>query len=519
MRKIVLVLVLLSLAVVVAVGSFRSRATDATPLDILKATYARKRAAPADHAKFEILQRPFTAPQEVTMACLSCHTERGHEVMASSHWNWSRQEYMPGRGIRTIGKKNVLNNFCIGVAGNLTGCDKCHAGFGYVDQAFDFTNASNIDCLACHDNSGTYERTGGGVPAPAVNLNLVAQKVGRPQRSNCGTCHFFGGGGNNVKHGDLEQAMFEPSRDLDVHMASDGANLQCVDCHRAPNHQMLGKVYSVSSMNRDRSTCEQCHGNAPHPDTLLNEHTVKVACQTCHIPAYARANATKMTWDWSTAGRLRDGKPYEEHDAQGNITYASIKGTFTWATNVTPEYIWFNGTATHYLLGDQVDADRPVPMNTLFGDHDDPDARIIPVKVHRAVQPYDPGTKLVYQPKLVGTVAGDGAYWKQFDWNEAAREGMKVAGLPYSGRHGFVPTEMTWPVNHQVAPKAQSLQCNQCHTRTNSRLAGVQGVYLPGRDRNSTVDALGALALWAVGLGVVVHGLARAVSTRTRRTA
>lgn len=38
-------------------------------------------------------------------------------------------------------------------------------------------------------------------------------------------------------------------------------------------------------------------------------------------------------------------------------------------------------------------------------------------------------------------------------------------------------------------------------------VAGVQGVYLPGRDRNSTVDTLGALALWAVGLGVVVHGL------------
>ena len=46
--------------------------------------------------------------------------------------------------------------------------------------------------------------------------------------------------------------MFDPTRDVDVHMASDGANMQCVDCHRAENHQMLGKVYSVSSMNRNR---------------------------------------------------------------------------------------------------------------------------------------------------------------------------------------------------------------------------------------------------------------------------
>ena len=64
-----------------------------------------------------------------------------------------------------------------------------------------------------------------------------------------------------------------------------------------------------------------------------------------------------MAWDWSTAGQLRDGKPYEEDDGQGNHTYMSIKGSFTWAKNVTPEYIWFNGTAAHYLLGETV---RPV---------------------------------------------------------------------------------------------------------------------------------------------------------------
>ena len=142
-------------------------------------------------------------------------------------------------------------------------------------------------------------------------------------------------------------------------MGTDGADLECVACHTARNHKLLGKMYSVSSMNQDRSSCEQCHGAAPHSDGLLNQHTVKVACQTCHIPVYAKVNETKLAWDWSTAGKLRDGQPYEIEDADGNPTYASIKGTFTWGKNVRPDYIWFNGTADHYLLGDPVQPGGP----------------------------------------------------------------------------------------------------------------------------------------------------------------
>ncbi|WP_227842163.1 hypothetical protein [Vreelandella zhuhanensis] len=32
----------------------------------------------------------------------------------------------------------------------------------------------------------------------------------------------------------------------------------------------------------------------------LNEHTRALACQTCHIPTFARGGVpTKMGWDWS----------------------------------------------------------------------------------------------------------------------------------------------------------------------------------------------------------------------------
>ncbi len=516
MRKTILVLLLLGLAATVMVGTFRRQAASVSPLNRLKATRAARHVPAADHSKLVALKRTFNSPREVTETCLSCHTERGGEVMASSHWNWKRREYVPGRGIRAIGKANVLNNFCIGVSSNLEGCDSCHAGYGYVDKAFDFSDPGNIDCLACHDNSGTYAKGRAGLPKPGVDLTQVAQHVGRPQRTNCGTCHFFGGGGNNVKHGDLEQAQFDPGRDVDVHMASDGPDMSCVDCHEATNHRMLGKSYSVSSMNRDRVACEKCHGDNPHEMSVLNEHTLKVACQTCHVPSYAKAAATKMTWDWSTAGTLKDGQPYEEHDANGNITYASIKGTFTWATNVTPEYRWFNGTASHYLLGEQIDPARPVAINTLYGSYADRAAKITPVKVHRAVQLYDPGTRVLIQPKLWAPAQGEGGFWKDFDWQASAAAGMKEVGLPYSGQYAFTKTEMTLPLNHMVAPKEHSLSCAQCHQREGSRLAGLTDFYLPGRDRHPWVDRLGTALLALVGVGIAVHGTARVVVRKRR---
>jgi hypothetical protein len=131
---------------------------------------------------------------------------------------------------------------------------------------------------------------------------------------------------NNVKHGDLDMAQFDTTRDVDVHMASDGPNMSYVDCQTATKHQMKGKSYSLSSMNRNRVQCEECHGAEPHAKQILNEHTLKVSCQACHIPTYAKVNPTKLRWDWSTAGRLRDGQPYEEKDAQGDDFLVNATG-------------------------------------------------------------------------------------------------------------------------------------------------------------------------------------------------
>jgi octaheme c-type cytochrome (tetrathionate reductase family) len=519
MRRILFALIVLGGIAAMVVSALHKPDDEPTPLTQLSERYRTKAKPSVDHSLFSQLQKPFATPQDVTAACVACHNGRQLEVMQSTHWNWERTEYIAGKGIRAIGKRNILNNFCIGISGNQQSCNKCHIGYGYGDATFNFRDGRNVDCLACHDNTATYTKApgGAGMPDRTVDLSKVAQHVGLPQRTNCGTCHFDGGGGNNVKHGDLEEALFDAPRTVDVHMGTDGGDMSCVECHTATKHQMLGKMYSVSSMNRNRVECEHCHSTMPHTDSVLNDHTLKVACQTCHIPTYAKVNPTKLSWDWSTAGRLKDGQPYEEKDAAGTDVYMSIKGSFVWGKNLKPDYIFFNGTASHYLLGDVLDPSKPVRMNTLYGSYDDPDAKIYPVKIHRAKQIYDTTNKYLIQPKLFSAKPGEGAFWTEFNWERAAEAGMKEVNLPYSGSYGFVRTEMTWPINHMVAPKQDAVTCSQCHTRDHGRLEHLSGFYMPGRDYNPWLEYLGGSLLALTLAGVTLHGGARAVVGRRRR--
>ncbi|MCT4590942.1 MAG: tetrathionate reductase family octaheme c-type cytochrome [Carboxylicivirga sp.] len=519
MNKTITFSVLITVIVLLLVNFFHHD----KPLNLsqyeLKQEFANKPTQSVDHSQFQLLQKEFKTPQEVTEACLTCHNKRHEEIMHSSHWNWERIAYVEGKGISKMGKKNVLNNFCIGASTNEQACAKCHIGFGMSHNTFDFNNARNVDCMVCHDQSEEYIKGASmsGYPDRSVNLGKVAQSVGRPSKINCGACHFYSGGGNNVKHGDLEEALLSCDRNTDVHMAANGINMDCVDCHSADKHQIKGKLYSVSSTDVNRMRCEECHTNKPHLDDVLNRHFSKVSCQTCHIPSYAKENATKMAWRWSEAGKLDEkGNPYHEEDSLGNHTYLSIKGKFEWATNVEPEYMWFNGNAQHYALGDTVSS-VPVQVNRLLGSATDERSKIYPVKVHRGDQIYDPNTKMLIQPKVYAEAKGDSAYWKDFDWKLAAEAGMKGVGLPFSGEFEFIETEMYWPINHMVSPKEQALSCNDCHVRENGRLAALNDFYLPGRDKNDWIDLIGNLLLWGAMAGVLIHTLARLINAYKRK--
>ncbi len=490
-------------------------------LAALKKQYKEKPKQVVAHGAFEELNKNFDNVHEVTAACLSCHNKRGEELLHSPHYRWERETFIPGRGVVYIGKKNLINNLCTGIAGSEQACTRCHTGYGWDDKNYDFSDEKNIDCLVCHDNSGPYAKGSGMAGYPATGENapdyqLIAAHIGKPGKQNCGTCHFFSSGGNNVKHGELEKALLDCTREVDVHMAANGLDMKCVDCHTAENHEIKGRYYGVSSRDYNRATCEQCHEENPHKDELINEHTIKVACQTCHIPVYAKVNPTKMHWDWSTVGKLKDGKPYAEKDEDGNVTYLSIKGTFKWEKNVKPEYKWFNGKANHYLFTDEIDT-VPVQINTLFGSYSDEKAKIWPVKIHRSNQAYDKEYNRLVQPKLWDAEKGNNALWLDLEWQPAIKAGMEEMELPYSGNYGFVKTEMYLPLNHMVSPAENTLSCKDCHDRQNSRLKNLDDFYMPGRDRNKTIDMIGLIVIFGSLGGVSLHAITRYYFYRKRK--
>ncbi len=528
------------------------------------AQQATKGTAPvitADHSKHKALQ--FTDEQErtmtgsdVTKACLSCHNTAGQQFMQTIHWTWldpnQPREAQVGKGGLSV------NNFCVSLKSNWPRCTSCHAGYGWKDDSFNFADETKIDCLVCHEQTGTYKKfpTMSGNPVPwiedpenpgkqqgkvfpennvtfyAPDWSVVAQSVARPNRKNCGTCHFTGGGGDGVKHGDLDTSLMKPNKDLDVHMGTkdtEGQDFDCVRCHSTVAHDIAGRIYATpaspdrkSLLENDlgsRIMCESCHSSTPHkPGVKANDHTDKVACQACHIPHFARVLPTKMWWDWSKAGEKKDGKPFQtEDEATGKHSYDSKKGEFVWQKNVTPEYYWFNGSIASLTALDVIDPSTEVRLSWPKGDKDDPNSRIMPFKVHRGKTPYDTVNKTMLVPHLFPLNKDDKtAYWKGWDWNTAFVVGSEMSGTPYSGKYDFVETAYVYPTTHMVAPKESSLQCEACHVKEGGRLANLAGFYMPGRDASGVLDTLGWGAVLVSLAAVFIHAVARMVSRKRK---
>lgn len=504
---------------------------------------AAKSDSTADHGKFDELQQEFSSGPEVTKACLGCHTEAAHQLHKTTHWTWAFENEITGQ---TLGKKNVINNFCISTATNWPRCTSCHIGYGWENEEFDLTSEENVDCLVCHDTTGTYKKfpTDAGHPnytpkkwppkkgelRQPPDLQDIAQKVGTPSRANCGACHFYGGGGDGVKHGDLDSSIINPSKDVDVHMDASGLNFSCQTCHTTGGHEVAGSRYATKASDdrgivvpgqadQNRATCESCHGSKPHPASAnkkLNTHTTKVACTTCHVPTFARGGRkTKTWWDWSTAGKKdENGKPIMKHDAQGYDTYNFKKGDFKWEADVVPEYHWFNGEIGFTLLGDPIDDSGIVSINHIKGDYADSSSRIWPFKVMRGRQPYDTQQKILAVPHLFGK--DETAFWKNFSWDKALATGLMAKGKEFSGEYDFVETAYFWPITHMVAPKDKTLGCSDCHSR-NGRLASLGGFYMPGRDRFDWLDTIGWLLVLGTLAGVLLHGLVRLLFSKQRK--
>ena len=429
---------------------------------------------------------------EGTESCLLCHEEEGNEALEMGHFKWEgKTTRMAGLEGGVHGKNDLLNNFCIAVPTNEGRCTQCHAGLGYSDASFNFNDPRNIDCLVCHDQTGTYQKgkTTAGMPDPGVDLNAVARSIAlgsKPTLKNCIGCHAKAGGGDNVKHGDLSTNMLATTREYDVHMGTDGANLVCVDCHAANHDPETGDVnhgnagMSLHSVNEgEMRGCVDCHGSrdaihADKPFAAMFEDGWhgRLACQVCHIPAIARVVSTKVEWYWADAGK--DVVPVPVDPVTGRPTFDKKKGTFVWKNNVRPTLRFSNGQWNRMVIGvsDKYDQE-PIMLAEPLGSRDDPEAMIYPFKLMVGNQPVDPNTKTVLVPHLFGKAGGDNPFWAKYDWNAALADGAAYTGQDYSGEYAFGSTEMLLSVNHEIAPAAEAYGkweeggsggCRDCHS-------------------------------------------------------
>jgi octaheme c-type cytochrome (tetrathionate reductase family) len=429
-----------------------------------------------------------------TNDCLACHGLIGADMLMRAHFTWEGvATNITGFEAGSHGKNDLLNNFCIAVPSNEGRCTQCHAGYGYADKTFDFNDMTNVDCLVCHDQTGTYAKAPktAGLPADGVDLGAVARSVaengGVPTIDNCIDCHAKAGGGDNVKHGDISMSLVDTTREFDVHMGTDGANVDCVFCHgvkkdankNAVDHGIGGMPYH-SVDEGELKTCEGCHGdaNSRHVgkpvEAVITSHP-RLACQVCHIPTFARNTPTKTEWYWETAGDM-DRVPVIDPETD-RPDYDKMKGDFVWAKNVRPTLRYFDGKWNRFIIGANdtftgtPTAESPVVLGEPTADYTNPDAKIYPFKKMVGNQPADSVNNRIIVPHLFGLKGGANPYWVKYDWNLALQDGAAYTEIPYSGEYQFVPTVMYLTVNHEVAPKEQAygytgtISCIDCHAR------------------------------------------------------
>ena len=420
-----------------------------------------------------------------TQSCLNCHGKIADNVMTTAHFKWEGVAAgITGYEGEIHGKKDLINNFCIAVPTNEGRCTHCHTGYGWADNTFAFNDPETIDCLICHDQSGTYkkQKTAAGAPDPNVDLDIVARSValndGVPTRQNCTFCHANAGGGDNVKHGDIAMSLLDTTRDFDVHMGTDGGDFACVDCHWSEkvgdelvDHGIAGMAYH-SVDEGDMQECDDCHGNRDNihvgstVEGVITLHPT-LACQVCHIPAIARNTSTMTEWYWDEAGQNID--PIPTDPATGRPTYDKKKGTFVWANNVRPALLYYDGKWDRKMINvNDTYTTTPVDLGSPTADYNTPGAMIYPFKKMVGNQVADTVNQRIMVPHLFGMAGGPNPYWGGFDWNLAIQDGATYTGQPYSGTYDFVDTFMFLKVDHEVAPADQAYgmngACGDCHT-------------------------------------------------------
>ena len=343
-------------------------------------------------------------------------------------------------------------------------------------------------------------------PMPITTLE-AARTVHATTRQSCLNCHAGAAGADGAKRGDLSKENVSPSITLDMHMSPAGADLTCSNCHNATgangeSHRVRGRGLDLRANDvPGRFTCETggCHSNRPHGDysattgSSKDKHAMKVACQTCHIPSYAKAAVgTEIARDW------QDPHPADAAcNGRGGWLPREDKGGLG-AASLIPSYTWFDGTSEVVYLEESLAGVPTVPMD-----------QTLPANFYRGLDPNQPAYALG-MPN--GDVASSTAklYPMKKHWGKLARNdqtnglvahstfeffrtgsfcravavglGLDKENVDTSTVCGGVPGSLELPpstttvpvftyqtINHGVEPKANALGgstagCGSCHS-------------------------------------------------------
>jgi hypothetical protein len=433
-------------------------------------------ALATDQASPEYKHKDYFEHYEGTKTCLQCHQKEAESFFHSQHYQWKgAAPHIANAKGRALGKMNTINDFCtnpgganwIGLIKNkedeviTRGCSACHAGLGEKpSETMTQGQLENIDCLQCHASGyrrDVYEKKGGGWEWKPIlwqnqeGLDSVSKRISLPQRAMCLRCHASSGGGPNFKRGDIEYALANTDRDYDVHMGTDGLNFDCVQCHKGEDHRIKGRGTDLSANDTPGMLrCGDCHGQTPHKSADLNRHTARVNCTVCHIPSFARTDATDMFRDWSKPNYHKDTDRY-------SATIQLVK-------DVPPVYAWYNGNTREQFLGEPLkkDVNGNIEMMVPEGSRADDASKIFAFKVHRAKLPVLDGKGWVIPIDV-----------EEFFQNGELDHAVKAAAESDYGvknaSYQFQPTIRYMGVFHGVRPAKYALSCKDCHGE-NSRM-------------------------------------------------
>jgi hypothetical protein len=412
--------------------------------------------------------------------CLGCHDggpggSQYADMMNTTHYNWlgSAPDMVNGESSQgkidslSVGTSGV-NSYCINILGNWPVCGSCHVGRGVKPNIGE--GKDNVDCLMCHneDYAGIRIRLADGTmgpdPAQGGGTDAMVQNITMPTRKNCLMCHAKAGGGDGVKRGDLSMATItNTSADFDVHMNSSTSNVQCQDCHVFINHKTIGKGSDLrptdDTQRGSEVACATCHpgkdGLSGHTTSAINDHVARVACQTCHIPEYAKV-ATETNRDW----RIKhDGIT----DAETCSDCAGHPYTVK-ESNLIPEYRFWDRTSDNALLFDvaQWDPDTAAYSTSRpIGSIDGPlGNKLYPFKYKRATQPMRDANGVLIALDTFEYLKGGG------NVITSVKQGLENMGYSAADTYSWVETDTYQMLNHGIAPAANALQCSDCHGNT-----------------------------------------------------